>query len=275
MEGHPVTVFVTHNHEASVTESQWREGRWWMPRRFYLWQNWRKTVRLERRVASKSDLITAITDADAGRFQQDAPTARVIQLAPGYDGVRLIQRRIKATTPRGVILFGSYLWSAKQASLQLFLQQAVAVLAAAAISIDVVGDMDQKLLQSLETKYPGVRFHGFVEDAASHLAAARIAVLAEPVGGGFKLKLLEYIFNRVPVASLEICASGLPESVRSHMLLAGDIKSLLMKIVAKIDNLDRLNAMQKGAFAAANEMFDWGNRGRTLLIAIKDVQASA
>jgi len=275
MESCPVMVFVTHNHEATVTKGQWREGWRSMPRRFYLWQNWRKTVRLERCVAGKSDLITAITDADAGRFQQDAPTVPIIQLAPGYDGVRLIQRRIKRTTPRGIVLFGSYLWSAKQASLQLFLEQAAAVLAAAGISIDVVGDMDQKLLRSLGAKYTGVRFHGFVEDAARHLAAARIAVLAEPVGGGFKLKLLEYIFNRVPVASLEICASGLPESVRSHVLLAGDIESLLVKVVAEIDDLDRLNARQEGAFAAANEMFDWDNRGRTLLAAIKDVQAGA
>jgi hypothetical protein len=46
-----------------------------------------------------------------------------------------------------------------------------------------------------------------------------MAVIAEPIGGGFKLKLLEYIFNRVPVASLAVCTHGLPEHLRAHMLL--------------------------------------------------------
>jgi glycosyltransferase involved in cell wall biosynthesis len=270
MENRPLTVFVTHNHEASVTESQLRISRRSLARRLYSWQNWKKTVRLEKSVARKSDLITAITDVDAERLRQDAPNVAVIQLAPGYNGVRLIQRKIEPTTPRAIILLGSYLWSAKQASLKLFLEQAAPVLAAAAISIDVVGDMNSSLLQGLRSKYPDVQFHGFVEDAAALLASARIAVIAEPVGGGFKLKLLEYIFNRVPVASLEICASGLPESVRSHLLLAHDIGSLLVKVMAELDDLDRLNARHKGAFAAADEMFDWDKRGRTLMAAIKD-----
>jgi glycosyltransferase involved in cell wall biosynthesis len=270
MESRPLTVFVTHNHEASVTESQLRVSRRSLARRLYSWQNWKKTVRLEKSVARKSDLITAITDVDAERLRQDAPNVAVIQLPPGYNGVRLIQRRIEPTTPRAIILLGSYLWSAKQASLKLFLEQAAPVLAAAAISIDVVGDMNSSLLQGLRFKYPDVRFHGFVEDAAALLASARIAVIAEPVGGGFKLKLLEYIFNRVPVASLEICASGLPESVRSHLLLARDIGSLLVKVMAELDDLDRLNARHEGAFAAAAEMFDWDKRGRTLMAAIKD-----
>jgi len=140
----PVRVFIAHNHEASVTGSQWRESARSMPGKAYLWQNWLKTTWLEKSVARASDLITAITDTDAEQFARDAPGVRTIQLTPGYDGKRLESRTITAATPRSIILFGSYLWSAKRASLTLFLDQADSVMAQVGITIDVVGDMDQK-----------------------------------------------------------------------------------------------------------------------------------
>ena len=271
----PVRVFIAHNHETSVTGSQWRESAGFGVGRAYLWQNWLKTTSLEKRVARASDLITAITDADAKQFARDAPGVRTIQLTPGYDGKRVEHRAITAETPRSIVLFGSYLWSAKRASLTLFLDQADAAMVRAGITIDVVGDMDPALRRSLSGKYRSARFHGFVQDAAPFLASARIAVLAEPVGGGFKLKLLEYIFNRVPIAALAGCASGLPDHVRKYMLLADDIPTLLGKVIERIDQVDRLNDMHDGAYKAADRQFDWGERGRSLLNAIGAIRSTS
>src|SRR5207245_1663817 len=102
------------------------------------------------------------------------------------------------------------------------------------------------------------------------LQNSRMSVLAEPIGGGFKLKLLEYIFNRVPIAALGMCVDGLPPSVQEHMLLADDIPSLVTQVVARIDQIDRLNAMQNAAFAAADPMFDWHTKGINLMREINE-----
>jgi glycosyltransferase involved in cell wall biosynthesis len=269
----PVRVFISHNHEASVTRGQWRDTSQSMLVRAYMWQNWLKTIRLERAVARNSDLITTITDVDAERFAWDVQNVPMMPLTPGYDGVRLPSRSITFDTPRSIILFGSYLWSAKQSSLILFLDQADPVMGRAGITIDVVGDMDKRLRRSLSTKYRAARFHGYVDDAAPYLARARMAVIAEPIGGGFKLKLLEYIFNRVPVASLAVCTHGLSEHVRTHMLLADDVPSLVAKVVAEVDRVDRLNARHEGAYNAAISLFDWSHRGRALLNAIREIRS--
>lgn len=265
-----VRVFIAHNHEAGVTRSQWLDTGRSIPNRTYLWQNWLKTARLEQRVVRNSDLVTAITGYDAEQF---ANASRTIVLTPGYDGARVEHRVITSDTPRSVVMFGSYQWSAKRASLTLFLDQADAVMAQAGITIDVVGDMDPQLRRTLASKYRAARFHGFVDDASGILAAARLAVLAEPVGGGFKLKLLEYIFNRVPVAALTACASGLPQAVRSPMLLEDDIPALIKRVVAEIDQVDYLNASQTAAYAAADGRFDWSDRGQALLEAIMEIQS--
>lgn len=266
-QGTPRFVFVTHDHEESVTGMQWRDRTAGPLKRAYLLQNHLKTRLLERWTARQCDLVTTITEADAALFRAVAPGPRVIPLVPGYDGPRAAERPVSAA--RAVVLFGSYRWSAKQANLRIFLDRADPVLGAAGIEIRVVGDMPEDLRRDLAGRYPATRFVGFVDDPAPHLADARMAVLAEPIGGGFKMKLLEYVFHRVPVAALEVCASGLPPAVSDAMLIAPDLDSLLARVIGTIDDDAALTGLQRRAFGAASGAFDWADRGRALLAAIR------
>jgi len=271
----PVFVFVTHDHEESVTEMQWRDSGNSAGKRLYLAQNWLKTRWFERWIARQSDLVTTITQADADLFAANAPGVPMLPLVPGYDGVRVAEREITPETPRAVVLFGSYRWSAKQANLRIFLDKADPVLARAGVAIQVVGDMPDDLRRMLEGRYKAARFTGFVDDPAPHLAGARMAVLAEPIGGGFKMKLLEYVFNRVPVAALSVCASGLPDAVQAEMLLEPEMDGLLERVLQRIDDMPALNAQQQRAFTAAEHAFDWRERGRRLRDAILSRQGGA
>ncbi|MCI0753678.1 glycosyltransferase [Teichococcus vastitatis] len=267
--GNPVFVFITHDHEESVTGMQWRDNTASIGKRLYLGQNYAKTRWFERWIARNSDLVTTITQHDAGLFAANAPGVPMLPLVPGYDGVRAPERSIGPGTPRAVVLFGSYRSSAKQANLRLFLEQADPVLSRAGVEIRVVGDMPADFRRSLEGRYKAARFTGFVDDPAPHLAAARMAVVAEPIGGGFKMKLLEYVFNRVPVAGLAVCASGLPDSVQAEMLLEPDMPGLLRAVLTRIDDPAALNLQQQRAFVAAEHAFDWRERGRLLCEAIQ------
>ena len=73
---------------------------------------------------------------------------------------------------------------------------------------------------------------------------ARIALVPEEIGGGFKLKILDYIFSRVPIAAVETALNGIPVQLQSQFVIESDISTLLATIVAVIDDIDRLNAMQ-------------------------------
>lgn len=264
----PVFVLVTHNHEASVTDLQWRDRSASPAIRAYLLQNHIKARWFERRTARACDLITAITQTDASLFDALAPGCRTLVLLPGHDGPRRPLRRIDDRLPRVVLMFGSYRWSAKQASLRCFLDRADDAFAAAGIRIRVVGDMDVDMRRALAERYRAVEAVGYVDAPEPYLAAARLAVVAEPIGGGFKLKLLEYIFNRIPVAALGSCAAGLPAPLRKHMLLEPNIDALTRAVVDVIDDTARLDAMQLGAFASAEHAFDWNERGTALHAAI-------
>lgn len=263
----PLLVFVAHDHETSVTRLQFQDRANALVTRAYLLQNHLKTRRFERRVVAAADLITAITAEDRDLFLRDRPGARVLVLPPGYDGRRVAAHPISRQTPRHIVLLGSYRWSAKQASLKAFLDAADAAMRAASIETDIVGDIPDEFARLLVRRYRAVHVVGAVSDTAPYLDA-RLAVLAESIGGGFKLKLLDYVFHRVPVAALCACTAGVPTTLRDAMLLASDLGALVKTIIAEIDNTDRLDQLQQAAFSAADGAFNWADRGQILFDAL-------
>ena len=264
----PSFVFLTHDHEESVTALQAKDPGASSIKRAYLWQNHLKTRWFERWIARRCDLLTTITEADAALFRQTAPDRPSIVLTPGYSGRKLSERTVSAETARAVVLFGSYRWSAKLANLTSFLEQAAPALARSRIELRIVGDIADDVRQALAARYPSVNFTGFVADPGPYLDA-RLAILAEPIGGGFKLKLLDYVFNRLPVAALDVCAAGLPPEISQHMMLFGDTATLLRRVVAEIDDVQSLDRRQRLAFTAAESAFDWADRGRSFLDALE------
>jgi hypothetical protein len=84
------------------------------------------------------------------------------------------------------------------------------------------------------------------------------------IGGGFKLKILDYLFARVPVATIESAAAGLHPGIRRAMLCADDLEALVELIVAHMDRIEDLNRMQEAAFDQAKSLFQWEDRGASL-----------
>jgi glycosyltransferase involved in cell wall biosynthesis len=197
-----------------------------------------------------------------------APATQYIILTPGYAESAAPPREIGHTSSRHVILVGSYRWVVKHENLRLLLRAADAAFAKHGIVLDVIGDVPEQIRHEFDGQLKATRFHGFVDDVAAFKSAARLALVPEVIGGGFKLKFLDYIFGRVPVASISAAAAGLPEEVRRHLLLAADLDRLVHTVIEHIDQLDVLQDMQQQALEAARSQFDWRDRGAALLAEI-------
>ena len=192
-------------------------------------------------------------------------------LPPGYKGERIARRRIGSDTPRRVAIVGSYQWIVKQHNLAAFLDQADGRLAAAGIELAVVGGMPDEFRRNLQGRFSAVRFLGYVDDLPQFLQSCRMGLVIEAVGGGFKLKVLDYVMTRTPLAGLTPALAGQAAAVTRHCLLRDDSVSLCGGIVELIDDLDRLNTMQDAAYAAASEHYDWRENGRRLLSLIRSL----
>jgi glycosyltransferase involved in cell wall biosynthesis len=264
----PVCVYVSHNHESRLWRGMVRTASGGPGRRAALWQNYLKICLLERALVRNVDLVAAITPEDAAALAAYGPRTRSVVLTPGHSGSKAPPRVLDARTPRHVVTLGSFRWVVKQENLKRFIAAADERFHASGIIFDVVGDVPPQLIAMLGSNLKATRFHGFVADAAPHLADARIAVVPELLGGGFKLKFLDYIFGRIPVATLTDAAAGLPGDLRGHLIRSRDIHSLVDDIIANIDDIERLNALQESAFRAASSMFRWRDRGADFLGAL-------
>lgn len=266
----PVLVHVAHNHEGRLWRDMVRLFNGSPLRRFGLWQNMRKTERVEQQLATGADLLCCITTEDAQAFRQLNGAGRTLVLTPGFNGLQMPDRTLTPETPRRVVMVGSFRWVVKQENLKALVQEADGRFCDHGIGLDVIGDVPDALRAEL-AGYPSVTLHGFVDDIAPLFRRARVAIVPELIGGGFKLKFLDYIFGRMPVVTLDGAAAGLPEAVRGAMLGCTDLRALVDTVVTRIDDLPALDGLQRQAHAAASQLFHWPDRGVALRDAVVDV----
>jgi polysaccharide biosynthesis protein PslH len=271
----PVLVHVSHNNEEMLWRVMGREARASVIKRLALRRNAAKVATLERRIIRAVDLLTTITDEDRSTLGAAIARNKSLSITPGYSGPIVNARRITTATPRRVIVMGSFRWVVKQENLTRFLEIADPIFEKQGIEMDVVGDIPKALLAALKARCRATYFHGFVTNAAPYLERARIGIVPESIGGGFKLKFLDYIFGRVPVATVSQAVAGLPEELRLAMLNSDSLAGLVSAIVSQIDHIDELNRMQERAFALGKAQFDWNVRGERLMRAIETARERA
>jgi polysaccharide biosynthesis protein PslH len=267
-----VLVHVSHNNEEMLWRVMGREARGSALKRLVLRRNAAKVATLERRLVRAVDLLTTITDEDRDTLGAAVARDRSLSITPGYTGQIVSARRITAATPRRVIIMGSFQWVVKQENLTRFVEIADPIFEKQGIELDVVGDIPKGFLAALKPRCRATYFHGFVTDVAQHLARARIGIVPESIGGGFKLKFLDYIFGRVPVATVSQAVAGLSAELQLAVLKNDSLAGLVGDIVSHIDRIDGLNGLQERAFTLGKAQFDWNVRGERFLRAIAEIR---
>lgn len=262
-------VYVAHNDETRLAADIADAYTGDTFRRIALDWNARKVRRLEDRLLRSADLLVTLTEADRDSLRSRTADCDALVLPPGYTGTRVSERRITDNLARRAVMVGSVRWIAKRMNVAAFLEEADALFALAGVTLDIIGDVPDDFRAEWEPRLAATRFRGFVDDLAAEMADARLGLVVEATGGGFKLKTLDYIFHRVPVAALAGSCAGLPARVTDAFVLADDATALAEAAIRVIDDVDRLDGMQSRAFAAAEGAFDWNANGQRLVAALR------
>lgn len=265
----PKLVYLSHNHEARVRRDVARQAGGPLPRRLALRWDAEKYARQEEALCERADLVTAITDCEVRAYRERFPDQRYLVMTPGYRGPRHPDHVLTAETPRRVVMSGSFEWIAKRLNLESFLDEAAATFAGAGVELQIVGKTDEAFRQAVAARHPTVDFVGKVPDVSPYLLEARLGLIIETLGGGFKLKALDYLFHRLPLAGLRHAVEGLPHESPGEVLLADTLPGLIGEVIAAVDDLPRLNRMSALAYRKCEAEFDWADRGRRLREAIE------
>lgn len=263
----PKMVYVSHNHESSLRRAL-AENHPRFVKRQGLKFDARKVTRLERALVAEADLVTAITPEDGALYGVEWPHKLIEVLTPGYRGRALAERRITRDLPRRAVVVGSFDWIAKRLNIAEFIQVADPIFAAHGVELEVVGSGDPAFFDQIRKSLVATHFTGTVDRVDRYMESARIAIVPERNGGGFKLKVLEYIFNRTPIFALEGSVAGVPLEHNDSIQLYPDQRALALGVWRAIDDLGRLNRLQNRAFERCRDSFDWPSRGRHFLAAV-------
>lgn len=267
MNGRPTLVYVSHNHEESLRRGIVSNRHGVVKRQAHRLDAM-KVARLERALVREVDLVTSITPEDGELYRIQSPGKPIVVLTPGYGGRSIVDRCITAALPRRAVMVGSFDWTAKRLNLEEFLRVADPIFAKRGIELWVVGNGEASYFEELQKSLTATRFTGRVDRVEPYVENARLAVVAEQNGGGFKLKVLDYVFNRVPIVALRGSVAGVPLRDEESILLYPDQQTLALGISQTIDDVTRLDGIQRAAFEACRHAFDWRSRGAELLSAI-------
>jgi len=265
-----VSIFVAHQCEGQVRRSMARNFHGNILRKIALSIDAAKADRLEKKLVRQSNLVSVITAEDLRHFGN---LGKAELLTPGYAGPFVGFREINDATPRRALILGSAIWLAKQMNLMEFVAAADGLFHQRRIELWVVGNVPDHL--QVKNHFYATRFLGFVEDLEPIFRSVRIGIVAERTGGGFKLKTLDYIFNRVPIAAISSSIAGLPLTAGLHYLCFESMPELARGVADAIDDIERLNSLQQAAYEKCKNGFDWNDRGQTLRDAILKARQSA
>jgi polysaccharide biosynthesis protein PslH len=267
----PRLIYLSHNHEENVARHIADSERAPLKRKIKQLDAL-KVARLERRLVRNADIITSNSPPDCEQFRKRWPGKPISFLPPGYRGLRVVERQITSDVPRRAIIVGSFDWLPKRVSLEAFLRVADPLFAQSGIELHIVGSAEESYLRRLRQTVVATTLTGRVDDIGPHMAEARLALVPDRLGG-FKLKALDYVFNRLPVLAIDGSVPGMPLRSEESILLCGDHPTLADRVVKIIDDVATLNRIQNAAYSACRDEFDWTAIARRLISAMSFLEA--
>jgi glycosyltransferase involved in cell wall biosynthesis len=214
--------------------------------------------RAERELFSRMDGIISISRVDTETIRRQAPDARLYEMPAGYEINRAVNQREAIGTDPRLCFVGSLDYTANRDGLGWFIAEIwpelrrsfpKATLAVAGRSATPVD-----FLQAV----PGVTYRGFVADVSEVTDAADIAVVPLRIGGGIRLKILDFLSRGMPVISTAVGAEGTTlEHEGIPVVLVADAPAQFVERLRSLCDSARLRA-------------DMARAGRDLILARYD-----
>lgn len=218
----------------------------------------------EARALDDFDLILAITEADAARFRAMNPRcgARMIVLPAGADLPDALPAAPPMVLPEGagplrMVHIAAMDWLPNQEALRWLLREVLPRLdrLGVAYRLDVIGKNMPR--EFLDWRQPGVTVHGFVRDLAPLTASARLALVPLQVGGGMRVKILDYWAMGIPVLATRVGAEGLTDYHEPVVALADTPDDFAAAVARLAAHPAERAALRGAAFDKVSAHYGW------------------
>lgn len=281
-EWRPDFVHIDHSHMAAyglAIKERWPDLRVYLRAHnvdFVIWERLHATARnvisrafyadqarivraYERRLFADLDGVVPLTDVDAERVLAEAPSAHTYTMPAGCELQERVPIRDRIADDPRLCFVGLLDWIANRDGIVWFLEEVWPGIRRRwpRAELDVVGRSSTPIRQLTGT--PGVTYHGFVERLEPVLARADAAVVPLRIGGGMRIKILDFLSRGIPTISTTVGAEGIPVRWRGQdVLKTADAPAEFVSVLDELCAVDGLRETLAGRgrdFIVAE--YDW------------------
>ena len=252
------TLLFQHNVEAMIWRRHYEVQRS-AARRLYLRDQWRKTVRFERRECRRFDWVVAVSREDAETMRREYGVAHVSDVPTGVDTDFFHPSGAAETDPHNLVFTGSMDWLPNEDAIRFFTEEVLPLVRreVPGVTLTVVGRNPYPSLVELGRRDPAVVVTGRVEDVRPYMERAAAYVVPIRVGGGTRLKIYEAMAMEKAIVSTTIGAEGLPVRDGEELLLADGPEGFAAAVVRVLKDAGLARTLGQRAAAAVRERYGW------------------
>jgi len=247
--------FISHNAEYLLSKNNAVNSRSIINRIIY-WQDALKTKNYEDKMLNHFDYITTISEHDLDYYNMNFINPEILILRPvfGINNLKIIDKNQKKINE--IVIVGSFLWGPKTENLLSFLNSKnFKKIHANNLKLTIVGNADPELVKKVNSNYSGVIMTGKVESVDIYYAKAKIGIVPEVLGGGFKLKVAESALQKTAIFSVKGAITKCNLEKDKHFIEASNFEELINKVIEYQNREIEIDAMIEKAFKVAKHDF--------------------
>ena len=202
------------------------------------------------------DLVLPITDVDAGRIESMSPGTRQLLVPAGAD--------IPDTLPAGgncaapsIVHVAAMDWIPNQDGLNWFIQHVMPRLRndGLGVTLNIAGKNMPERFNAVAAS--DIRVHGFLPDLQPLLDDACLDIVPLFVGGGMRVKILDYMAQGIPVVSTHVGAEGISDGHDGALLIADSAEDFAVQIRALLRQPGLRDTLRQTAYRLCTENYSW------------------
>jgi len=233
-------------------------------RSYMRWQA-RQLRCVEQEYAPRVTMNLMMSAVDAQKLEQIAPESRTFVVPNGVDARKFSIRSAPSVDPMSVVFLGPLYMYPNWDGIRFFVEESWPIVRRTEpnAKLTLIGKASRTQVRELES-VSGVRVLGFVDDVRPTIAAARCCIAPLRIGGGTRLKILEYWAMGRPVVSTSIGCEGLLAKDEQNILLRDDAGGFASGVLRLLADPDLALSMGNNARATVEANYTWDRIGSDL-----------
>lgn len=213
----------------------------------------------ERVLFSTLDGVVPLTPVDAERVMLEAPDAAIYTMPAGCELRDAVPLRPGIGEDPRLCFVGFLDWIANRDGITWFVEDVWPRIRARwpNARLDVVGRASTPIRCLADT--PGVHYHGYVDDLDAVLRNVDVAVVPLRIGGGMRIKILDFLSRGLPTISTSVGAEGIAHSWHGQHVfeLADHADGFLHALELLSEGAARRQALAESGRRFIEHEFDW------------------